>query len=229
MRHSITIAAVVFFSLVPLGSLTAQPVTYYPDANWDLPPDGVLALARSNGLESRSHPQRQGAVYALRALDPTHQDVQVTVDARSGRILRIEGADDRADKARAVGAPRPNVAPATKLIADASGSKSGGAEAARPRPKVMAQTSVPSRLPKNVEVLGNRVRCDVRYQELKLPQSEYRAFFNRCMGTPAKAGLKDVSNATEHAAKAKEEPVTSTALQNAMKELSYATEHALKM
>ena len=49
------------------------------------------------------------------------------------------------------------------------------------------------------------------------------------MGTPAKAGLKDVSNATEHAAKAKEEPVTSTALQNAMKELSYATEHALKM
>jgi hypothetical protein len=208
------------------GSLTAQPVTYYPDANWDLPPDEVLAIVRSNGLEPRSQPQRQGVAYALRALDPTHQEVQVTVDARSGRILRIEGADDRADKARAVGAPRPNVAPATKLIADASGSKSGGAEAARPRPKVMAQTSVPSRLPKNVEVLGNRVRCDVRYQELKLPQSEYRAFFNRCMGTPAKAGL---SNATEQAVKAKEEPVTSPALQNAMKELSYATEHALKM
>jgi hypothetical protein len=210
------------------GSLTAQPVTYYPDANWDLPPDGVLAIVRSNGLEPRSQPQRQGAAYALRALDPTHQEVQVTVDARSGRILRIEGADDRADNPHAVGAPRPNVAPATKPVADASGSKSGGAEAARPRPKVVAQTSVPSPLPKNVEVLGNRVRCDVRYQELKLPESEYRVFFNRCMGTPAKAGLKDVSNATEHAVKAKEEPMMSPALQNAMKELSNATEHAVK-
>jgi len=225
VRHSITIAAVVFFSLVPLGSLTAQPVTYYPDANWDLPPDGVLAIVRSNGLEPRSPPQRQGAAYTLGALDPTHQEMQVTVDARSGRLLRIERADDQADNPHAVGAPRPNVAPAAKPIADTSGSKSGGA-AVQPRPKVMAQTSVPSRLPKNVEVLGNRVRCDVRYQELKLPQSEYRAFFNRCMGTPAKAGL---SNATEQAVKAKEEPVTSPALQNAMKELSYATEHALKM
>ena len=93
MRHSITIAAVVFFGFVPLGSLTAQPVTYYPDANWDLPPDGVLAIVRSNGLEPRSQPQRQGGAYALRVLDPAHQQVQATVDARSGRILRLEGAD----------------------------------------------------------------------------------------------------------------------------------------
>jgi hypothetical protein len=32
------------------------------------------------------------------------------------------------------------------------------------------------------EVLGDRVRCDVRYQELKIPESEYRAFFDHCMG-----------------------------------------------
>jgi hypothetical protein len=82
-------------------------------------------------------------------------------------------------------------------------------------------------LPKNVKVLGDRVRCDVRYQELKLPESEYRAFFKRCMGTPAEAGLKDLSN--EHALKAKEEPLTPPALQNAMKELSNATKLALKM
>jgi hypothetical protein len=189
----------------------------------------TLAIVRSNGLEPRSHPQRQGAAYAMRALDPTHQEVQVTVDARSGRILRIEGADDQADNPRAVGAPRPNVAPSTKPIANASASKSGGAEATRPRPKVVAQTNVPSLLSKNVEVLGNRVRCDVRYEELKLPESEYRVFFDRCMGTPAKSGLKDVSDATELAVKAKEEPVMSPALQNAMKELSNATEHALKM
>jgi len=29
---------------------------------------------------------------------------------------------------------------------------------------------------------GDRVRCDVRYTELKIPESEYRAFFDQCMG-----------------------------------------------
>lgn len=34
----------------------------------------------------------------------------------------------------------------------------------------------------NAEVLGNRVACDVRYQELKIPPSEYQAFKRKCMG-----------------------------------------------
>ena len=34
----------------------------------------------------------------------------------------------------------------------------------------------------NVEVLGDRVRCDVRYQQLKIPPSEYQAFKRKCMG-----------------------------------------------
>jgi hypothetical protein len=34
----------------------------------------------------------------------------------------------------------------------------------------------------NVEVLGDRVRCDVRYQELKIPPSEYHSFKRKCMG-----------------------------------------------
>ena len=34
----------------------------------------------------------------------------------------------------------------------------------------------------NVEVLGSRVACDVRYQELKIPTSEYQAFKHQCMG-----------------------------------------------
>ena len=42
-------------------------------------------------------------------------------------------------------------------------------------------TAAPSAAGKD-EVLGDRVRCDVRYQELKLPESEYRAFFDHCMG-----------------------------------------------
>ena len=36
-----------------------------------------------------------------------------------------------------------------------------------------------------VEVLGNRVRCDVRYTEQKIPESEYREFFDKCMGNTA--------------------------------------------
>ena len=42
-------------------------------------------------------------------------------------------------------------------------------------------TAAPSAAGKD-EVLGDRVRCDVRYQELKLPESEYRAFFDHCLG-----------------------------------------------
>jgi hypothetical protein len=34
----------------------------------------------------------------------------------------------------------------------------------------------------NVEVLGDRVRCDFRYQELKIPAAEYQLFKRKCMG-----------------------------------------------
>src|SRR6516162_374327 len=48
-------------------------------------------------------------------------------------------------------------------------------------------TAAPSAAGKD-EVLGDRVRCDVRYQELKLPESEYRAFFDHCMGNTGSTG-----------------------------------------
>jgi hypothetical protein len=34
----------------------------------------------------------------------------------------------------------------------------------------------------NGDVLGDRVKCDIRYQELKVPPSEYQAFKRKCMG-----------------------------------------------
>ena len=34
----------------------------------------------------------------------------------------------------------------------------------------------------NVEVLGDRVRCDVRYQELKISPDAYQSFKRKCMG-----------------------------------------------
>jgi hypothetical protein len=38
----------------------------------------------------------------------------------------------------------------------------------------------------NVEVLGDRVRCDIRYRELKIPPGEYQAFKHKCMVETAK-------------------------------------------
>ena len=34
----------------------------------------------------------------------------------------------------------------------------------------------------DVEVLGDRVKCDFRYQELKIPPDEYQSFKRKCMG-----------------------------------------------
>jgi hypothetical protein len=34
----------------------------------------------------------------------------------------------------------------------------------------------------NVEVLGDRVRCDFQYIELKISPGEYQVFKRRCMG-----------------------------------------------
>jgi len=49
---------------------------------------------------------------------------------------------------------------------------------------LMADTPLEANLPRlgKIEVLGDRVRCDVRYTELKIPESEYREFFDQCMG-----------------------------------------------
>jgi hypothetical protein len=53
----------------------------------------------------------------------------------------------------------------------------------KPRP-VAPESRSTAAIPGRDEVLGDRVRCDVRYQELKLQPSEYRAFFDHCMGSP---------------------------------------------
>jgi hypothetical protein len=49
-------------------------------------------------------------------------------------------------------------------------------------PPTDQKTASPSGAGK-VEVLRDRVRCDNRYIELKIPESEYRTFFDQCMGT----------------------------------------------
>ena len=55
-------------------------------------------------------------------------------------------------------------------------SRDAGERAVSPKAAVAATADT------NVEVLGDRVRCDVRYQELKIPPTEYQAFKRKCMG-----------------------------------------------
>jgi hypothetical protein len=62
---------------------------------------------------------------------------------------------------------------------------------ARSNAPTIEQTKVNPSGVGGVEVLGDRVRCDVRYQELKLPESEYRAFFDKCMGNTASTGKSE--------------------------------------
>jgi hypothetical protein len=53
------------------------------------------------------------------------------------------------------------------------------------------QKAVPASDQKKAEeVLGDRVRCDVRFGELHLPNYEYRSFFDRCMGTAQSAAAQ---------------------------------------
>jgi hypothetical protein len=47
---------------------------------------------------------------------------------------------------------------------------------------VSPQGAVAAPSEQNVEVLGDRVRCDFRYQELKIPATEYQSFKRKCMG-----------------------------------------------
>jgi hypothetical protein len=47
---------------------------------------------------------------------------------------------------------------------------------------VSPQAAVAAPAERNVEVLGDRVRCDFRYQELKIPATEYLSFKRKCMG-----------------------------------------------
>jgi hypothetical protein len=54
-----------------------------------LPPNEIVAMVRSSGLEPVGRPIRQGPAYALRAVDPTGEEVRVVVDAHKGRIVKV--------------------------------------------------------------------------------------------------------------------------------------------
>lgn len=60
----------------------------YPGAG-ALPPHEIVTIVRSTGLEPLGRPTRQGAAYAMRAVDPAGEEVRVVVDAHMGRIVKV--------------------------------------------------------------------------------------------------------------------------------------------
>jgi hypothetical protein len=70
------------------GEASAQAVGATRDATADaLPPNEIVALMRTSGFAAVSRPVRSGRTYVLRALDPYDLELNLVVDARSGRLL----------------------------------------------------------------------------------------------------------------------------------------------
>jgi hypothetical protein len=73
---------------IPSGAYRAYPI--YPAPVTALPPYEIVAIVRSAGLRPLHRPVRMGLAYALRAVDPAGEEVRVVVDARLGRIVRVD-------------------------------------------------------------------------------------------------------------------------------------------
>jgi len=59
---------------------------YEPGA---LPPQEILRILRSTGLDPIGQPMRRGPNYVLRAVDDSDREVSVVVSARGGRVLSV--------------------------------------------------------------------------------------------------------------------------------------------
>jgi hypothetical protein len=100
VKHQIALcAAAVILGLTASDKVLAQamappypPAAYpggYPPVPGGLPPYEIMAIVRSTGFEPLSRPLRQGPAYVVRAADPAGRLVQVFVDARMGRVVRV--------------------------------------------------------------------------------------------------------------------------------------------
>ena len=84
-KHAIY-AGLLAIGIASTGPAMAQLLPYPPAA---LPPQDVVALVRSTGLEPVTRPVRQGPAYVLNAVNPSGREVRVVVDARLGRVVRV--------------------------------------------------------------------------------------------------------------------------------------------
>ena len=102
MKHQIALcAAAMILGLAASDKLLAQAMApppyppaypgggYPPPAAGALPPHEIMAIVRSTGFEPLSRPLRQGPAYVVRAADGAGRLMNVFIDARMGRIVRV--------------------------------------------------------------------------------------------------------------------------------------------
>src|SRR3984893_9418096 len=58
-----------------------------------MPPQEVYAVLRENGFSPLGIPHQRGFVYTISVMDRAGEDGHLTIDARTGRILRFVPAD----------------------------------------------------------------------------------------------------------------------------------------
>ena len=151
------------------GAASAEPAGMTPSGAADgLPPHEILARVRSSGFDPVSRPLRSGRTFTLRALDRYALELNLVVDAHSGRVLSADevaaphyaarrgpmpayGAYDAPVYARIFGAPEAGFGsprpPRTVPGANVKPQDKAAASAPLPRPRpyvVEATGSVPA-------------------------------------------------------------------------------------
>jgi hypothetical protein len=92
VKHPILVCAgAIALGMLGASSAAAQSAPAYPAAH-TLPPNEIVAIVRSTGIEPLSRPVRHGPNYTLHAVDPAGHPVRVVVDARLGRIVAVAPA-----------------------------------------------------------------------------------------------------------------------------------------
>jgi hypothetical protein len=83
------------------GEASAEPAGAAQSAAVDgLPPHEILAMVRSSGFDPVSRPVRSGRTFTLRAFDRYDLELNLVVDARTGRVLSANEVAAPRDAAR---------------------------------------------------------------------------------------------------------------------------------
>jgi hypothetical protein len=121
------------------GAASAEPAGMTAAAD-GLPPHEILARVRSSGFDPVSRPLRSGRTFTLRALDRYNLELNLVVDAHSGRVLSANEAVAPRYAARRGPAYGPYEAP---VYARIFGSPEAGFGSPRPPRTVPGAQGVP--------------------------------------------------------------------------------------
>ena len=142
-----SIGLLLILCAAPLGwtsAASAEPAGMTSSAAaGGLPPHEILAMVRSSGFDPVSRPVRSGRTFTLRALDRYELELNLVVDARTGRVLSAnEVAVPRYAARRG---PVPAYAPyEAPVYARIFGSPEAGFGSPRPPRTVPGAQAVPS-------------------------------------------------------------------------------------